>query len=286
MEFEESLSLFRSARSRPPNADLAARILRKVQAGPRRPSPFGVVFGIDPRWAAAAATVVFGLLLGYAAIEFRRESRTIPVSLVTPEPSDPARSASVAAPMQANEPVPSSNVAGAPARATGSRRAPSADPAPPGPREADRRTTSSVEAQGAAPPVAVRGEAPLLDSRSADAAGGEDAVSLRAPRAATPTEPRMVIEAIDGHGAPPSLVSEARFEILTGERGLRYILLVDSQGTVKEVSPDARKDETLEAREAPAAAVSTAPSSGTSAALSELKFKPGNRPRRLLVRFE
>lgn len=283
MEFEESLSLFRSARSRPPNADLAARILRRVQAGPRRRSPFGVVFGIDPRWAAAAATVVFGLLLGYAALESGRESARIPVFLVTPAPSDSARPASVVvAPAPATEPGPPPDIASAPARAVRNPRSRS-----PEPREADRKAVSAVEGQAAAPPVAVSGEAPVLESRSGDRSGGEDNAAARAPLPVAGRAPRMVIEAIDGHGAPPPLLSEARREILTGERGRRYILLVDSQGAVKEVSPDARKDEALEAREAPAAAVSMArPATATSAALAELRFKPGNRPRRLLVRFE
>ncbi|MEO8349080.1 MAG: zf-HC2 domain-containing protein, partial [Acidobacteriota bacterium] len=117
-EFEESLSLFRSARSRPPSADLAARILRKVQAGPRRRAPFGVFFGIDPRWAAAAATVVFGLILGYAALDSGRESPRISVSLVTPSSADSSREAPVAAPVPELESAPPARAANPPARET------------------------------------------------------------------------------------------------------------------------------------------------------------------------
>lgn len=279
MEFEESLSLFRSARSRPPNADLAARILRKVQAGPRRPSPFGVVFGIDPRWAAAAATVVFGLLLGYAVLERGRPSSRIPVSFVTPSPDDASGQASVAR-APAGEPEPPSSVAGSPPRDSRKPRPDSEPPAPSERREANPKTAAPVHAEEAAPPpVVVSAEAPLVDSGRAAAA--------RPPLPPAARAPRMVIEAIDGHGAPPSLLSESPLEIPPGERGLRYVLLVDSRGTVTEVSPEARRSETLETREAPAAGAPTVgAANATPAALSTLRFEPGNRPRRLLVRFE
>lgn len=128
-------------------------------------------------------------------------------------------------------------------------------------------------------------EAPVLDSRSADRPGNDNAAA-RAPLPVARRAPRLVIEAIDGYGAPPPLLSEARLEVQPGERGLRYILLVDSQGAVKEVSPDTRKDEAVEAREAPAGVSTARPATATPAALSDLKFQRGNRPRRLLVRFE
>ena len=65
-----------------------------------------------------------------------------------------------------------------------------------------------------------------------------------------------------------------------GYRGQEFILLVDAQGKVSEVRPgparERRQQETARLGDpAPAPAV-----------LSELQFQPGNRPRRLLVRFE
>jgi hypothetical protein len=48
------------------------------------------------------------------------------------------------------------------------------------------------------------------------------------------------------------------------ERGREYVLLVDAQGTVRGVAPD----------------------NETSRKLSRLRFEPGHRPRRLLVRLE
>jgi hypothetical protein len=282
MEFEESLSLFRSARSRPPNADLAARILRKVQAGPRRPAPFGVLFGIDPRWAAAAATAIFGVLLGYAALERGRGTPPIPVSLVTPSPSDPSRPAPVAAPVSPEDSAPPSNTS-LPVPDSRKPRRPSTAPVRVEPVEADRPSASAAEVEA----VTVSGEAPLVDSRSADRSGGDDDAAVRPPLPQARRATRMIIEAIDGHGAPPPLLSEGRLEMHVGARRLRYILLVDAQGAVREVSPEGRKEEALEARDAATGGVSMArPANASPAALSELKFKPGNRPRRLLVRFE
>lgn len=287
MEFEESLSLFRSARSRPPNADLAARILRKVQSAPRRPPLFGVLFGIDPRWAAAAATVVFGLLLGYAALEQGRESPRVPVSFVTPSSPDSSRNAPTAVPLPARESEPPARAEKPLTRdARKSHRSP-ADPPRPDVGEADRKvaTADPVEAE-AAPSIVVSAEAPLIDSRSVERSGDEN-VAARTPLPVTQKAPRMVIEATDGYGAPPTLLSEARIEITASERERRYILLVDSQGMVREVSLEPRKDEAINVPEAPPSGAQLArPESGAPASLARLRFKPGNRPRRLLLRFE
>ncbi|MGH9365897.1 MAG: hypothetical protein ACRD1B_11640 [Thermoanaerobaculia bacterium] len=63
-DFERALSLFRSARSSPPPADLANRVLRKVQAfGSSRRTPFGSLFSIDLRWAGAFAAALLVLLV-------------------------------------------------------------------------------------------------------------------------------------------------------------------------------------------------------------------------------
>jgi hypothetical protein len=73
----------------------------------------------------------------------------------------------------------------------------------------------------------------------------------------------MTIHAMDGYGSAPPLLSEHSVRLSTEERGREYVLVVDSQGTVREVGP------------------SPSPPS-----LSRLHFRPGNRPRRLLVRIE
>jgi hypothetical protein len=88
-EFESALALFRSSRPRPAAADLSARILRKLQAGNRRRSSFGVTFGIDLRWAGAFAAALLAVLIGSAVVVRReaaerrlaRESAPIPVSM-------------------------------------------------------------------------------------------------------------------------------------------------------------------------------------------------------------
>ncbi|HTD52161.1 MAG TPA: zf-HC2 domain-containing protein [Thermoanaerobaculia bacterium] len=88
-EFESALALFRSSRPRPAATDLSARILRKLQAGNRRRSSFGVTFGIDLRWAGAFAAALLAVLIGSTVVVRReaaerrlaRESAPIPVSM-------------------------------------------------------------------------------------------------------------------------------------------------------------------------------------------------------------
>src|ERR1700719_1163348 len=53
LEVEAALSLFRASSTSAPPPDLSARILRTLQAASPRRTPFGVVFGINPKWAAA-----------------------------------------------------------------------------------------------------------------------------------------------------------------------------------------------------------------------------------------
>ena len=109
-EFESALALFRSSRPRPAAADLSARILRKLQAGNRRRSSFGVTFGIDLRWAGAFAAALLAVLIGSTVVVRReaserrlaRESAPIPVSMERDRSIDKnakdERPASVAAP--------------------------------------------------------------------------------------------------------------------------------------------------------------------------------------------
>ncbi len=64
LEFEAALSLFRASTTSAPPPDLSARILRRLQAAsPRRP-PFGVVFGINLKWASAFAVAILATIAG------------------------------------------------------------------------------------------------------------------------------------------------------------------------------------------------------------------------------
>lgn len=112
-EYESALALFRSSRPRPAAADLSARILRKLQAGNRRRSAFGVTFGIDLRWAGAFAAALLAVLIGSTVVVRReaaerrlaRDSAPIPVTMerdrsVASNTKEPASAAAPAAPPQ------------------------------------------------------------------------------------------------------------------------------------------------------------------------------------------
>jgi hypothetical protein len=97
----------------------------------------------------------------------------------------------------------------------------------------------------------------------------------------------MFIEAIDGFGPAPDQVGGDRFDLPSAQSGEQYVLTVDSQGSVREVRPH-RTERSVSGRvELPVRAPETlSDESAASAALRTLRFRPGNRPRRLLVRFE
>lgn len=72
-DYERALSLFRSARPSPAPADMAGRVLRKLQALETfRRTPFGSLFAVDWRWAGAFAAALLVLLIG-APFALRRQ---------------------------------------------------------------------------------------------------------------------------------------------------------------------------------------------------------------------
>jgi hypothetical protein len=113
-------------------------------------------------------------------------------------------------------------------------------------------------------------------------AGGEGDVAARQAPAAAPL--RLSIREIDGFGAPPARVSDVRIDLPASERGREYVLRVDSQGTVRDVSRPDSQDSGRPA-DAPRRQIAKA-DSAVPPALSRLLFEPGNRPRRLLVRID
>lgn len=281
IEFEDAIFLFRSTRSTPPRSDLAARILRKVQSTNRPRTPFPQRFRIDLGWAALLLTALFAILITTPLIVRRTE--------VAPPPA-PSSSDTAARPAPQVVPEPP-------------RRPPAAAP----PREGRPLANSSVRPRGAggrAPIVAGEAAAPAKEAKTASreraavearrdephaalaapgppSAGGEGDVAVRSARAAAPL--RLSISEIDGFGAPPALVSEVRIDLPASERGREYVLKVDSQGTVREVSRSDLQDSDRSggARRQIAKAEPAAPPP-----LWRLRFEPGNRPRRLLVRID
>ena len=135
--------------------------------------------------------------------------------------------------------------------------------------EAPREKSRDRELRPAAPPE-VRQQA-----------SGEDDASARVDAAAPM---RFSVREIDGFGAPPALLSDGRLELPPGERGREYVLVVDAQGSVQQVSrassehsgtPPSARDRRMARAEA-----------ATPPPLSRLRFAPGNQPRRLLLRID
>jgi hypothetical protein len=282
LEFEDALSLFRSTRSAPPRSDLAARILRKVQSTNRPRAPFPRRFQIDLGWAALLLTALFAVLITTPLL--LRERRATPregvVLFVTPgAPSSvaevPEREARPEAPREKS-------------RDGGLR--PAAPPEVRQPAPAVGRAAVApkledhAEAGRAAPPAAARPESQVAAAAPPQSAGAGGEGDLSARRDAPAAAMRFSVREVDGFGAPPALLSDARLELPPGERGREYVLVVDAQGTVQQVSraPDEDSAPPPAARDRRMARAEAA----TPPALSRLRFAPGDQPRRLLLRID
>lgn len=262
-EFENALAVYRTAGTSPPPSDLAARILRRLESSNRRRSPFGVVFGIDLRWAGAFTAALVAVIFGYSVLDRREAPRRIPISFAPP----PAPSASASLPSQATsasqEPlarplakaVPQANVAAMPA---------SVAPRPaarPSPAAATDRLASVAAEQ---------------NSRADDSVS--PAKAARAPARAKEEDPgasRVIVTALDGAGAPPSLLNGPAVAFRPGDRG-QYVLVVGADGVPVEVDrlEDARKEKKGDLDQS------------ASDVVRKLRFQPAAGPRRLLVKVE
>jgi len=268
-EFEDTISLFRSARSNPPRSDLASRILRKVQSTNRPRAPFSRRFRFDLGWAALLVTALLALLVMTPVVR-REPPRIIPIRSVTALPPASARAKEMEAPTAAE-------LGSGETRRTESRaRPPAAGKVPP-------RREPEASKDAAARSSEPRQGAKLEDRRDRDAltivpeaarAGGAEETAAAA-EAVPPGKPlKMSFQAIDGFGSPPTLLSTAHLDLPVDERGREYVVLLDAQGIVRGVTP-------------PSAVRGGAIRQGdASGALFRLRFAAGNRPRRLLVRFE
>jgi len=273
VEFEDAISLFRSARSTPPRSDLASRILRKVQSTNRPRTPFSPRFQIDLGWAALLVTALLALLVMTPIVGRRPEyPRVIPIRSVTAPASEPAKPSEVPPrPAEASRERDLRENRKAGLRAA----APEAKEKAPLRAEAELQKSEVPQAAGS-----TRKSSELEDRRDRAAsalapedarAGGAEETAVAAPPAAPL---RLSIHEIDGYGAPPALLPGERLDLPVDERGHEYVLLLDSQGIVRRVVPK------------PAGLTGTLRQGDASAALSRLRFQPGNRPRRLLVRFD
>jgi hypothetical protein len=273
LDFEDAISLFRSARSTPPRSDLASRILRKVQSTNRPRAPFSHRFQIDLGWAALLVTALLAVLV-MTPIVRREYPRVIPIRTVTAHASEPAKETVAPRPAAGQGPTRERDLREV------RRPGPRAVPAAPENKEVLRAEAERPKTEASQASESTR-ESPKLEDRrdrgafavapEAARAGGAEETAVAAP----PGGPlKLTFQAIDGYGSPPTLLSGEPRDLPVDERGREYVLLLDSQGIVRRVTPQLVGRETSVRQE------------GASAALSRLRFAPGNRPRRLLVRFE
>jgi hypothetical protein len=301
-EFEAALSLFRASSTSPPSTDLARRILRKLEAAapPRR--RFGIVHGIHPKWAAGFAVAVIAAVLGSAIVLEREAARKailrqspIPVLLqkernqaadASKAPAEAGRSAQAAkdaakslqkepyAPEPA--PLPSPGAGGS------SPAAPAAEPRREQPAMASRegREAAGEAADSISPRV--RDTRPTRALKSLEYSGGEGASAPSIASAEPGAPARLVIMALDGEGNAPAVVSPGAPESLSGLRGRQYFLLVEAGGRVREARLDGKRPPRAARPRSKESAVSdTAPPP-----VWNLRFTPGDRPRRLILRLE
>jgi hypothetical protein len=93
---------------------------------------------------------------------------------------------------------------------------------------------------------------------------------------------RLLIGPFDGEGTAPALVSAPADARLAPLHGREFVLTVEAGGRVRSVHPAPRGDtSTFEKKKTEPSADAAA---GSGDVLRELRFAPGDRPRRLLVR--
>ena len=290
-EFEAALSLFRRSSPSPAPPDLASRILRRLQAASPRRTRFGVVFGIDVRWAAAFAVAVIAVIVGSSVVLQRESARReagaggpIPVILrdgkaaLRPSPAAPFPETRPRVAVRPEGPTP------APAASPGSfaQEPPRSEIASERRIEAPGRTASQTRAEARkdrpSRPSAFAEPQMLRSERS----GGEGSTSASAASVEPGASARLVFIALDGEGTAPALTTPNAGDLLADLRGHEYILLVEAGGRVREVSPsDAKKG--LRPRPMARDALSEASAPPT---VRNLRFKPGDRPRRLLLKVQ
>lgn len=288
--FEASLAAFRASDVVPTPADLSARILRKIRSQSPSRRPFGVMFGIDVRWAGLLVAGLLAVLLS-APLVLRKPSVPVaarpPISatLVEPpaEPKAPDRKAEAPLGVAANRPAaqapapPARSAPQAPSREASALQKSAALEAP---ADDEHRRFAPAPAAPAArrPPAAATRSRSAVEPIGGEAgAAAEDAVAVRPPL-------RLVVTALDGEGEAPAIVEGPDSSRLNELRGREYVLIVEASGRIHSIEPSMANGFLA----APSA--KTRPSSGdvafTPGPLQELRFAPGDRPRRLGVKVE
>ncbi len=291
-EFEAALKLFRSSKTSLPPPDLSARVLRRLQAASPRRSPFGVVFGINLKWASAFAVALLATIVGSLAV-IQRESARRAAARETPIPvllqKGESRVESRNAPEGAAEAPPREGIHNAPSRkevaptavAEPERYAEQPPPPMPASSEAKAQPPARRVAESPSPRAARTLDAtasPLL--RKAEPSGGEGAQSAAAASAEPGAPARLLLTSLDGQGGAPEIITPGAAELLADLRGRQYFLLVEASGRVREARPD-RKERRPMRLNSRGVVEEAAP-----AAVRDLRFQATDRPRRILLRIE
>ncbi|HEY2796356.1 MAG TPA: anti-sigma factor [Thermoanaerobaculia bacterium] len=274
--FERSLAAFRTAPEAPVPPDLSARILRKIRAQTPSRRPFGVMFGIDIRWAGVFLAALLVAIVAPLLLQRRDLSR--PASTSAPltayvvdaeaekakETRDARQSelqAGAKSPRAPQAPEPKTRaradeadeVAGSAERGLvgGKLEQPAASgSAPPASAPAPQEAAAGAPASPAQKPQASEGArnavamaAPRRSSAAAaatpDRSGGE-ADSFAREEAQTSEVPvRIEVQPLDSEGAAPSVVQSPPADRLSPLRGREFVVVVGADGLVRSIEPPA-----------------------------------------------
>ena len=301
-EFERALSAYREASVAPAASDLSTRILRKIRATSPSRRPFGVMFGIDVRWAGLLTAAILVVIIGAPVFSRRTTVQAPPRPASGPIPAYVLDAGEERAAGSAAAPAPPR----AEVRAAPKPEAPAAKTLPREPARKEEPAFAAAPPDGARDNAAAAKEAPEIPAPPAPLAGSqltsadakEAAASLRA-RGQTASAPvggegraagsaegspsvRLTIQAIDGQGTAPDLVDSPSDERLAALRGREFVLLVESGGRVRAVETRPTENKLVKDKAADAVAA-PAPPDTADVVLRELVFHPGDRSRRLAV---
>ena len=308
--YERSLTAFRAAPVSPVPYDLSARILRKIRAQSPSRRPFGVMFGIDIRWAGVFMAALLVAIMAPLFFESRR-IRPSPASTESPEPlrayvvDSPAdeRDAAAALPKSVLAPVEAPGAVEPKTRQRTEGRAnerfaqaPAATDrlAAAGPPEIAAAPPPSEQAQAQPPAEGARDAAPPQTAAKRSAAAAEKERPAAAPETvggevgnlvkeeAPAQELHLDVRSLDADGHAPGILQTPAPERLLPLRGREFVLLVEADGSVRGVLPANREDEKQRLQKDKAASASDAEASD--AVLFELRFRGTGQPRRVLVR--
>jgi len=300
-EFETALSMYRASRTTPPASDLSARILRRLQSKTPVRQRFGIVHGINLKWAAGFAVAIIATVIGFSIVVERESAKRVALRETPAIPVVLQRGAAPPAKTAAPRNIPARTAGEAAAEKRTDAFAPEAPQAKPeaeaaapqpgllaGKKLEKKARVSPQEsrevASDAGDIASSRPKELALSAPARREAGGEGS-HVSSLASAEPGAPaRLVIQALDGEGEAPYVLNPDAAETLSELRGRRYLLLVEASGRVREARLDQPKPPAMSSRSrASAGTIETAKAPD---AVWKLRFRPGDRPRRLLLRVE